>query len=172
MQNITINCRNCGRNNKCEIRKSFIKTAEEFNIEYNKFRLKCPFNTNKFNEGDKVVFSIGSFRYIRETQWECDRDCDYCIDHNCYDGIVTFKNTAYEKYIKIKGIVNMQYNNDKVIICVLLDEWKKIKKDLSREDIIFLENIDSKFEKHDYNTRRDWNDYFFFVSKLKYVKCI
>ena len=135
MQNITINCKNCGKNNKCEIRRAFIETASKFDTIINnytiKFQLKCPLKISKFKRGQKVNFTIGTNRYIRVTEWECDKREEYCSCNNdCVDGIVTFKNNAYKNYIKLTGIFYDQYNSDKAIIAINLNKFNNIKNQL------------------------------------------
>jgi hypothetical protein len=184
MAKITISgCGKCKKSKGCEIKKQFREAANlmphtykireswcGLNSDYEDYyevKLRCPIMTPKYNENDKVLFTLGVQRFTQEIKWDCDISrgdddpCEFCTIENCDGGLVTFKNTRYKKYIECTGSIVGKMRADKWIIKVNESEWERISKLCNDIDIKFFEDVANSI---------DFGSEFFmvFVSKEKF----
>lgn len=175
-------CGYCSKSKGCNIKKDFRQLSSKYDqytevkrkyyhigLTYtskieNIFTLECPFGDRKYNEGDKVEFSLGIQRYKHLTEWECDRDCDQCYDERCdVNGIITFENIRYKQKITVTGNIVNLYKNDKWVIAVDKHEWDKVSKLCNKEDIAFFEKISDTYDPGQ-------EFHMCFISKEKFIK--
>jgi hypothetical protein len=179
-------CGYCSKSKGCKIKKSFRDLAAsndsytevETFCEYlnsktthkslNVFELKCPFVDRKYKSGDNVKVTVGVQRYIKTTLWDCDISygdndpCDNCSIENCNSGVVTFKNTRYEKYIEVEGMVVNLMRNDKWVIKLSEDEYKRLSLLCNELDLKFFEEVSEKIDP-------EQCFYMVLISKEKYI---
>ena len=177
MAKIKINCGYCSKSKGCEIKKDFKKLSSEYKdfdeiknepgsilsyTRYYEFELKCPFKERKYKSGDEVYFTFGVGRYIKKREWECIFDCDGC-HKDCKDGIITFENIRYKKYITIKGKIVNPYRYDSYIISVDKKNFDIVKCDFNEKDIELIDKITSSIDLK-------YDEYIAIISKEKYIK--
>jgi len=179
-------CGYCSKSKGCKIKKSFRDLAATnerytevetfcgyFNSKstykrLNEFELKCPFVDRKYKSGDKVKITIGIQRYIKTTLWDCDISygdndpCENCSIENCNDGVVTFKNTRYKEYVETEGVIVDLMRNDKWVIQLSEDEYKRLSLLCNELDLKFFEEVAEKIDQG-----REF--YMVVISKEKYI---
>ena len=144
---IHINCGYCGLLKGCVIRKTFIETAKQFSSKgfSKKFKLKCPFEIQKYKDGTEIKFTVAYGAHNVRTEWDCEWDCDYCNRTDCRDGIITFKNKRYKGTVELKGKIEGYIERGKYIINVAHDEFNKVKNNFNRYDMLMLHKISDSF---------------------------
>ena len=144
---IHINCGYCGKLKGCLIRKAFIETAKQFSnkaIEL-KFKLKCPFETQKYKNGTEIKFTVAYGAHNVRTEWDCEWDCDYCKRDDCNDGIIIFKNKRYKGTVELKGKIEGYIDRGKYIVNVAHSDFLKVKDKFNRYDMLMLHKISDGF---------------------------